>query len=167
MIYSKRFDIKNAYAPIIAFIVGVSLVVVNIIRVIQIPITIDETGVRADDTYVGLMINKIGSANNHILHSLFRKFFIDTFGDNIFTIRLDSLIAQFFYLFFSYAISNILFKKKGWVLGAFIMLNVASPLIFNFWGLSRGYALALTFMLVSVYYFLKYIVLSRLYLISQ
>ena len=163
---NNRFANRD-YAPtIISSIVGMALVLVNIIRIFKIPITIDETGVRPDDTYLGLMRNKIGSANNHILHSLFRKFFIDTFGNTLFFLRLDSLVAQLFFLVFSYLICRILFKNKWWLVSSFVILNFSSPLIFDFWGLSRGYALALTFMTISVYYLLRYMDGKKVFFIS-
>ena len=158
--HNKRFADTSVLPKIIAAIVGIVLIIVNIIRIIRIPITFDENGYPGNgkyDTYIGLAQDKFGSANNHILHSLFRKFFVDNFGNTLFTLRVDSLIAQVVFLIFSYLLCGRLFKNKWWALSCFLILNFASPLIFEFWGLSRGYALALSFMMISIYYLSKYI----------
>ena len=154
---------------IIAAIVGLGLVIINTIRIFNIPITCDENGYRGigqGDTYIGLAQDKFGSANNHILHSLFRKFFVDTFGNNLFTLRVDNLIAQIFFLVFTWLLCRYLFKNKWWALCSFTALNLVSPLIFNFWGLSRGYGLAMTCMTISIYYLLRYMAENRVQILS-
>ncbi len=141
------------------FALGISLtlIILNIFRILRISITHDETGYRISDGYMDLMKNEFASANNHIFHSLLRKFFVETFTENLFFLRLDSLLAQLLFLYISYRLLERLFQKWWLVIPAFILVNTVCPLIFEFWGLSRGYALAIAFTITSIYYLHAYI----------
>jgi len=94
-------------------------------------------------------------ANVHILNSILRKFFIDTFSDTPFFMRLNSLLAQVLFLCFLFRLCKKCIKNEWWMAGIFVLVNL-NPYLFDFWGLSRGYALAIAFMTMSVYYFLSY-----------
>jgi Dolichyl-phosphate-mannose-protein mannosyltransferase len=142
---------------IIAAVFGLSLVALDTIRIFRVSMTFDEPHYAPDDGYLKLMRNSWGGANNHILHSVARRFFIHIFGENEFGYRLDSLIALCLFLVFSWLLCRLLFSNKWWQLSAFVLLSVVSPLIFEFWGLGRGYAMGLCFMTISIYYFIKYI----------
>ena len=158
--------ITNYLHKIAALAVGLALVTLNIIRIFNVPITIDETGYNKVYSYTMLALDKEGYANNHIFHSLLRKFFVELFSDDLLFIRLDSLLAQIFYLLFSWLIFTLLFKNKWQHLFGFLILNIVSPFLFTFWGLSRGYALSVTFMTISIYYLLNYIYTKRLFYLS-
>lgn len=148
-------------------IVGVVLLALNIYRIFAVSITHDETGYRVADSYLDLMRNDFASANNHILHSLFRKFFVETFSDNLFFLRLDSLLAQVCFLYLTSRLAVLVFGSNTWRFLFFVIINLVSPMIFEFWGLSRGYALGLMFMTASIYFLLKYLhssVLRTLYI---
>ena len=136
---------------------AITLLILNILRIFNIPITIDETGYQKNDSYSNLIEEKLGHANNHIFHSLLRKFFAELFTNDVFFLRLDSLIAQILYLIYTWRLCRLLFTGKWWQVCGFIILNIASPFLFNFWGLSRGYGLSLTCMTISIYYLLRYI----------
>ncbi|MCD6012537.1 MAG: hypothetical protein K0Q79_2399 [Flavipsychrobacter sp.] len=140
-----------------ALIVSVTLVLVNIIRILRVPITFDEPCYDPTESYWQLMMNGWGHANNHVLHSMLRKFFVEHIDYNTFCMRLDSLLALVFFLLFSWLLLGLLFNDRWWRLGAFVFLNILSPFLFEFWGLSRGYGLALMFMIVSIYYFIRYL----------
>jgi hypothetical protein len=149
--YLDRFNDLFLVVPI-----SLALIVINVIRIFNVSITVDETGYRPEDSYYDLLTEKYPSANNHILNSLIRKFFVETFGYELICIRMGSLFAQFIFLTYSWLLCKLLFKKRGVRIISFIILNIESPLVFNFWGLSRGYALAMAFMTASIYYFLRY-----------
>ncbi len=136
---------------------GITLIVLNVIRMFNVPITHDETGYVPSYTYLDLLTEKIVSANNHILHSVCRKFFVELFGFHLFTLRLDSCLALIGFIVMSYLVCKVLFKNNWWLLCSFIMLNMSTPFVFNFWGLSRGYALGMFFMTTSIYFLLSYI----------
>ncbi len=159
MPHKPGFKLFAVWDKIIALFFAATLVVLNVLRIVNISITCDENGYGWNgrlDSYRELWEDKFGSANNHILHSLLRKFFVDNFGNTLFTLRLDSLLAQVSFLIFSYLICRLIFKNRWWQLGGYIVLNLVSPLIFEFWGLSRGYGLALSFMTLSIFFLLKY-----------
>jgi len=162
----RKYLRRDIIPSLSAIILSIALVTVNIFRIINIPITIDETGYYPHYTYYNLLRSTDGNANNHILHSVIRKFFVETFTENLFFLRLDSLIAQFIFLLFSWLLSRALFKNKWWALFVFILLNTISPLIFDFWGLSRGYALSLALMIVSIYCLIRYMAGNRILLLS-
>jgi len=145
---------------------SITLLIINIIRIFNIPITIDENGYDPLDSYKVLLLDTPGKANDHILHSVIRKFCIEHFSNNIFFYRVDSLVAQALFLLFSYLLCHSLFKNKYWMLLSFCLLNLISPFIFDFWGLSRGYALSLAFMMMSIYYFFNYLNNKKILLIS-
>lgn len=120
-----------------------------------VPITHDEalTVMKyVPDSYWNIINNNNWpTANNHILHTLFTKILSGVFGDGIFIVRLPALIAQLLFLFFSYRIIRHLIPDPLWVMATFLLLNL-HPLLFEFWGLSRGYALSLAMMMGSIYY---------------
>jgi hypothetical protein len=147
---------------LIAAGLSVSLVALNVVRIFNVSITHDETGASSGISYRGIMLNESHSSNNHVLHSLLRKLFVDAFGDGLFFLRLDSLLAQFLFLVFTYKLCSLLFRPCWWQLASFLVINIASPLIFQFWGLSRGYGLGIAFISVALYYFLLYLKEQRL-----
>ena len=136
---------------------SLALIVINFIRMIRIPITHDEVGYSPDCSYRSIITEEVTSANNHIFHSVLRKFFIEAFGNsNELITRIDSGLAHIVFIVFSYLLCKYLFKRNYWLLVSFITLNVISPFVFNFWGLSRGYGLCMCFMTISIYYLLVY-----------
>lgn len=139
-----------------AWLFSVTLVIINVIRILRVPITMDETGYRANDSYLDLLTEKYPSANNHILHSLIRKFFVENFSDHIFFLRIDLLAAQIAFLITTYLLCSYLVKNTWWCTIAFFVINLFSPLLFQFWGLSRGYGLGISFMIISVYHLMRY-----------
>jgi hypothetical protein len=139
------------------------LVVLNVLSIFNVPITHDETGYSAHHSYTDLIVNRYASANNHVLHSLIRKFLVEYFTDSLFFLRADSLVAQVIFLLSTYGICSLLTLRRWLGLAGFVLLNVVSPLLFQFWGLSRGYGLALALLSVSVLYLLRYINAGRSY----
>jgi hypothetical protein len=142
----------------LALIAGVLLVILNVLRIFKIPMTFDECAPHAEAVrpYLEIIQFKAVSSNNHILNSLLRKFFVQAFSDTPFWRRFDSLLAQVVYLVYSYRTCCRLFKKLNWQLCAFLLLNLY-PFLFEFWGLSRGYGMAISLTLVSAYYLINYI----------
>lgn len=137
--------------------VSAALVVINIVRIFNVSITVDETGYNPKDNYPDLLTERYPSANNHILNTITRKFFVDMFGQSLFFYRIGSLFAQVIFIVSSWLLCRFLFKKPAWRVISFLILNFESPFLFNFWGLSRGYALGTAFMTLSIYLFLQYV----------
>jgi hypothetical protein len=94
------------------------------------------------------------TANNHILNSLFMKYFDLWFGPHEFFLRLHSLLAHIVYLIFSYLLMKNF--RNPWIIAiGFLILNV-NPFLLDFFSLARGYALSIAFMMMSVYYFIEF-----------
>ncbi|MGQ0828476.1 MAG: hypothetical protein ACT4ON_08790 [Bacteroidota bacterium] len=97
----------------------------------------------------------LATANNHMLNTLFMKFFESLFGSSVFALRLQSLIAHGLFLLFTFLLLKDLRSTLVFICG-FILLNL-NPYLFDFFSLARGYALAIAFMLISLYFLLNFI----------
>lgn len=89
----------------------------------------------------------IEPANNHILNTLLMKLSSNLFGASEFSLRLFSVLAYILYLFASYKLVYQL--RQGLAIIGFLLLN-CNPYLLDFFSLSRGYSLALAFMLLSL-----------------
>jgi hypothetical protein len=141
-----------------ALVFAIGLVAINIIRIFRVPITCDEAPSRSDmlmgyGDYIHL--TKV-TANIHILNSILRKASITLFGNTPFFLRLPNLLAQIGFLVFGYLLLGRIIKNSYWRLGALVLINL-NPFLFEFWGLSRGYGLAISFMMGSIYFLILYL----------
>lgn len=123
---------------------------------LNVPLTYDEATSHYKASYREFINMHLVTANVHILNSILRKFFVETFIDNTFFLRFDNLIAQLAFLIFSWLLCKDAFRNIFWRISIFMLLNL-NPFAFEFWGLSRGYGLATAFMLMSMYYIYRYI----------
>lgn len=165
-----RYDelLKGNRLPVIVIAISVILLVCNIIRIIQVGVTYDEATTYLDyisANYQNIIENVPTSANNHVLNSLLARFFTQNLVDTLFVIRIPSLLAQVFYLLFSYLLSTRLLNNRLWILTLFLALQL-NPFLFEFMGLSRGYALAIAMMMASIYYFILYTKESKTSMLS-
>lgn len=98
-------------------------------------------------------------ANNHFLLSLLAGFFTRLFNsDSIFVIRLGSVLAFPIYFWSAYRMRPF-FKQKWNFYGLLIALTTSSFLI-EFFGLARGYGLALAFLMFAMQQMSVYFSLS-------
>lgn len=98
-------------------------------------------------------------ANNHMLNTLGVKFLFLFLPENAFVARLPNVLAFGAYLYFSYQLcSRYLMSWVGLV--AFILL-LANPFLLDFFGLCRGYGLALGFQMGSIFYLVRYVEVKR------
>lgn len=143
--------------------VGMVLVGINTLRIRNIPITFDECDswdlIRRN--LWDILLHFEGSANNHMLNTFLQKIFTGLLGDNLFALRMDNLLAQVMFLVYSAMIAGRLFKSAGWQVSAFLLLNL-HPFLFEFWGLGRGYGLAIAFMAGSLYHMIAYVQREKL-----
>ncbi len=155
-------ELTNRKQNIPWFIIGLlagALIAVNIIRVWKVTITHDEALTYewyVTHTIHDIISSVIPSANNHVLNSVLAKLSLQIFGDHLFFLRLPSLLAHIGYMMCSILISRRLFKDAWWVLGCFMLLQL-NPFMFEFWGLARGYALSMAFMMGAVYCLLRFL----------
>lgn len=144
---------------LIIWVLAAMLLSVNIIRIFTVSITHDEALTYqwyVTHSYGQIITNHIPTANNHFLNSVLAKLSIELFADNLFFLRLPSLLAHITYLLLSVLVARRLFSKDWWVLFCFMMLQL-NPFMFEFFGLSRGYALSITCMLAALLLLLRYL----------
>jgi hypothetical protein len=130
----------------------------NIFRAAVIPITHDEAWTRAllSNSYLQILQYTHFTTNNHLLNSLLSKFFISVFGDTVFVLRLANVLAQIPYLIFSWKLAERLCHHFLWILGFWMVLQL-HPVLFEFWGMCRGYGLATAAMMASIYFFVVFL----------
>lgn len=91
-------------------------------------------------------------ANLHWLYVLSMKGTTLLFGNSELAIRLPSIFAHSFYLFFSWKILSYWSKNNWIVLIGFVVMN-SNLYLLDFYSLARGYGLSITLMIISLYYF--------------
>lgn len=94
-------------------------------------------------------------SNNHLLNTILVKFFVSIFGLSEFVVRIPALIGCAFYLVGSYKLLKLFFKKYFLVVG--VVLLSLNPFLVDFFSLSRGYSLALGFLMLGLFYFLRWV----------
>lgn len=94
------------------------------------------------------------SSNNHLLYTLLIRLFA-FFSDSLFAARLPNLLSFIVYLYFSYKLSRTYLSP---IVGITCYLVLTfNPFLLDFFGLARGYGLALSFQMMSLYFTLRYI----------
>jgi len=93
--------------------------------------------------------------NNHILNTLGMKFFESLFGSSELVLRLTNLLGYLLYIIFCILILKKL-KNPFLLVTGFIILNF-NPFLLDFFALARGYGLSVSMMIISIYYFLKWL----------
>ena len=155
---SKPQHAVTTGAKLIILLCSIALLVYNVLRIINIPMTIDESGIVSHmPSYYDIVTLRNVSANNHILNTVIRKFLAETFHNTSpFIMRMGNLLALPLFLGSTYLLLRRLFDKPVWIVGGFLFI-VLNPFMFEFWGLSRGYGLSMAFMAASVYCFIVYL----------
>lgn len=92
--------------------------------------------------------------NNHILNTLLIKVNQFVFSENLFIARLHNVLSFLPFYIFTIAIAYKLFDSV-WLRIFFIFSLVLQPFILDFFSVTRGYGLSLSFMMVSMFYFIK------------
>lgn len=118
-------------------------------------------------THLDLELNRIThafSANNHILNTMLMKICSVLLGDKEWALRLPNVLAHFAYLYYTLKILSLQKNKLISTCG-FIVLNL-NPFILDFFSIARGYGLALSLMMGSLYYFIKAIEHTKGYFLA-
>ncbi|MEO1260419.1 MAG: hypothetical protein AAFZ15_16600 [Bacteroidota bacterium] len=95
------------------------------------------------------------TANLHFLYVFLMKGMVELFGVSELTVRVPSLIGHLIYLFYSWKLIKLCTDRSWFILIGFIIIN-SNPFLLEFFALGRGYGLANTFMLVSIFYMGKF-----------
>jgi hypothetical protein len=127
-------------------------------KAITLSMTIDESATFLNFVWrdvKGIYLNGNGSANNQFLNTLFIKI-TTSIQTNDFFVRLPNILAGMAYVFFCLLLLKP-FKSNKWLLmaGFFVLLGI--PYLLDFFSLARGYGLAVGFMVMAVYFLLKYL----------
>lgn len=159
--HMEETGIKSGARWVNWFILAVSLALLgtDVARILLIPATKDEVIMYPyiNESYGSLVrMEVLVTANFHLLNLIITKFCITHFADNLFFLRLGSLMGLVIYLVYSWKISKDNFKSPWLVACTFVLLN-ANPFMLEFWTLSRGYGLSFALMLASIYHALRYL----------
>lgn len=93
-------------------------------------------------------------ANNHLLNSAFGALFKVIFGHSPFLARLGSWLSFIPFVIFLYGLSNYI---KGKVFKwAFIIPLISTPFFIEFFSLTRGYGMAMSWFLGTLLFAMKY-----------
>lgn len=150
-------------AQTFCIIISLLLLTYTIIRGFKLSFTHDESFTYlycSQDSFMEIISNrtKMISANNHILNTLFVKLF-SNFSNTELSLRFQSILAHVIYLIFTFMILKNL-KSTLVLITGFIILNV-NPYLLEFFSLARGYALAISFMIAAIYFFITYLKTER------
>lgn len=102
-----------------------------------------------------LVSYKDSYTNNHILNTILIKGLFSFFGMNHSLARVPNIAAFLLYFYFCYHFAKR-FINEDWVSLMFMCVMVGNPYLLDFFGLARGYGLAIGFMMASVYYIARY-----------
>ncbi|MGB1243586.1 MAG: hypothetical protein ACPG49_13745, partial [Chitinophagales bacterium] len=143
------------------FAIGVSAVFLfafTIYKALNASFTHDEFTLLsyAERSYYGIFIIDPPYAGCHILLTFLVKPIITLFGISEFTLRLPTLIGHLIYLIFTYRLVVLLHRNNWVVFCTWLLLN-ANPYLLDFFAIGRGYGLAIAMMMVSCYYFLRFV----------
>ena len=148
----------NWLVNIIIILVSVLLLIYTGYRAATLSFTIDESisfNVFVPLKFMGIISYKIASSNHHMINTLCMKFMAYFFGTSEFSLRFPSLLSHCFYLIFTYKIIKKI-SSPFIVLAGFLLLNL-NPYLLDFFSLARGYAMAVTFTVISLYFLFTYI----------
>ena len=127
-------------------------------KVFHIPITHDETATSlhyASYSVWEIMMFPDNWPSNHIFNTLSTKFFIAIFGIEQWAVRLPSLLS--FIVLFAGVIRLLktLFKKDSVFIIPAAMLFLVNSYYLDFFGLTRGYAMASALLVLSISYLIS------------
>lgn len=142
--------LKKFSARELLIIAAFGLFVLNVVKAVNFPFTHDEAlsfFIFNGEPYWE------GTANNHPLNTLLMKASSSLLGYSEWILRLPNILAHAVYLIFSIFLSLKLSKPLSQI-GCFILLNF-NLFAFDFFSLARGYGLAMSFEVASIYFLLR------------
>lgn len=170
--HSAKFDFHEKWLPNgLLFLGALFLLAYTSLRADLLSLTHDECGSFAIWTDYDIFSCRTnpdcwGTANLHWLYVLLMKMTVSLFGDSELAIRLPALFGHLIYLIFSIKLvkwsTNFNPQPSSLVpVFGFIVLNF-NPYLLEFFSLARGYGLAMSMMMVSLYYLARWVENGRL-----
>jgi len=148
-----NLKLKNDFS---FFFIGIAVFTYVVLRAIFVPPYSDELKSFFDYIQTGSFqpFHAHLDANNHIINSLFSRFFYLVFGDCIFILRLPNVLCFPIYLFYVWKIKTI-FQSK--FIGFCWFITMIAPLYFlEFFSLARGYGMSMAFLMGALHYLIRY-----------
>lgn len=155
---NQNNNISNIILNTVIVIVSIILLIYTGYRAATLSFIIDESlsfNVFSPLSFMDIVSYKIPTANNHMINSLFLKYISQLFGTTEFLLRSPSLVSHLIYIIFSY---KIIKKVSSPLIGlaGFLLLNL-NPFMLDYFSLARGYAMAVSCTVVSIYFLFNYI----------
>lgn len=173
---TNRANLLHKWLPIsLLCLVTVFLLTYTSLRAHLLSLTHDECGSFAIWTNYDIFSCRTnpdcwGTANLHWLYVLLMKMTVGLFGDSELAIRLPALFGYVVYLVFSLKLAKWVANTANlqtnthqhWlVLLGFVLLNFNAYLL-EFHSLARGYGLAMSMMMMSLYFLARWVESGRL-----
>jgi len=95
------------------------------------------------------------TANTHWLNSIFMKMVYLLGFDQIYLLRLHSVLSFLIYSYFIYRFLSLFKSTAACIL--FVMLLICNPMVLEFFSLARGYAISLAFFMGVAFYALQFL----------
>jgi len=151
-------QIRKPYVNWIMFLTSMLLLSLIILRALRIPITHDEAYTYlhyVKQSWLGIILYKPPHIpNNHILNTLLIKLSVNIFGLSDFNLRLPNILMAIVYFRYAAALARK-FRFPGIQLLVFFALALQLYFI-DFFGMARGYGMALSLSLASIYHLYCY-----------
>jgi hypothetical protein len=158
IVFNKNMSILNKIENVVIAVISVLLLIYTGYRAATLSFTIDESisfNVLTPLNVMELISYKYPLANHHMINTICMKLMSFLFGTSEFSLRLPSLISHVFYIVFSYRLIKKI-SPSYLVLAGFLLLNL-NPYMLDLFSLARGYAMAVTFTVVSLFYLFSYV----------
>lgn len=144
----------------IYLIICLLLCIYVVLRSIYVPIVHDEAVTFFNYINTGKFIPFINwghhaDANNHVLNSAISHVFFKFFGSDLWVIRLASTLSLLILLIYVWKISS--FLENLYVKWGFIVSFLGSHYLIEFFSLSRGYGMSISFLIGAIYHLLWYV----------
>jgi hypothetical protein len=137
-----------------------------LLRIIKLPLIDDE--INTWFIYINhnrvLPLQGYVDANNHILNSVFAWFFVQFLGSSPVVLRLPNFLFFPVYVYYSWKISGM--TGNRFIRFSVFLGTVMAHHLFDFYGLCRGYGIALAMLLGACYHLIHYFRNHKLYHLS-
>lgn len=137
-------------------IIGFLGFIYTLIRAILVPPYLDEINsfFFYIKTYDFIPFIAHNDANNHFLNSLLSSLFYYVFGDKIIFLRIANVLSSI--IFFYYLCRVSLFLNSKLFSKLLYITLISSTYLIDFFILSRGYGLSISFFTASIFYLVKF-----------
>ncbi len=143
---------KNEQIDAVVYILlSLCVLVVLIMRAMKVPFSHDEASTFYNYVQSADFIPFLSKAdaNNHFLNSFLTYIFYHLFGSSVFALRLSNLMFAPLYFYFCYKLSQELsFRMLKWI---FLPVMIFTFHVIEFFAISRGYGLSLTFLIAALW----------------